>query len=66
MKFRPGNHIVGRVYDLNQFNMCAMLDYIDKLESVVEEAQRLLDFPENTARPHSLRVALNLLGRKEK
>ena len=31
-KFKPDNHIVGKVYDLTQENMQAMLIYIDKLE----------------------------------
>ena len=32
MKFNPKTHIIGKVYDLTQENMCAMLEYIDELK----------------------------------
>lgn len=32
-KFKSDNHIIGKVYDLTQENMQAMLNHIDKLES---------------------------------
>ena len=38
MKFDKNNHIIGKVYDLTQENMCAMLDYIDELEKYVDSA----------------------------
>lgn len=43
MKFNKDTHIIGKVYDLTQENMCLMLDYIDELERYVEEQDRLFD-----------------------
>jgi hypothetical protein len=37
MKFNKDTHIIGKVYDLTQENMCLMLDYIDELEKYIEE-----------------------------
>ena len=41
MKFNPENHIVGKVYDLTQENMNAMLIHIDTLEKQLDEALTL-------------------------
>ena len=72
-KFKPDNHIVGKVYDLTQENMQAMLIYIDKLEGDQEmflnehdENVRLhfenVDLKEQNAR---LREALEEIVRTE-
>ena len=37
--FNKDNHIIGKVYDLNQKNMCLMLDYIDELKERLEVAE---------------------------
>jgi len=34
--FNPRAHIVGKVYDLTQKNMCAMLEHIDELKMRIE------------------------------
>lgn len=42
MKFNPENHIVGKVYDLTQENMNAMLIHIDTLEKENEHLHAML------------------------
>jgi hypothetical protein len=42
MKFNPDNHIVGKVYDLTQENMNAMLIHIDTLEKENEQLHAML------------------------
>ncbi len=36
MKYRSRNHIIGKVYDLTQENMCAMLEHIDVLNMTID------------------------------
>jgi hypothetical protein len=43
MKFNPDNHITGKVYDLTQENMQAMLSHIDTLEKQLDEALMALN-----------------------
>jgi hypothetical protein len=41
MKFNKDTHIIGKVYDLTQENMCEMLAYINELETYIEEQDEL-------------------------
>ena len=43
VNFRKDNHISGKVYDLTQENMTAMIIYIDELEKQKEELQMVID-----------------------
>lgn len=54
-KFKPDNHIVGKVYDLTQENMQAMLIYIDKLE---EDQEMFLNEHDENVRLHFENVDL--------
>jgi hypothetical protein len=42
MKFNPENHVVGKVYDLTQENMNAMLIHIETLEEENEYLHAML------------------------
>jgi hypothetical protein len=44
MKFYPEKHLVGKVYDLTQENMCAMLVEIDRLKKETLRLRETLTF----------------------
>ena len=39
MKFDPGKHIIGKVYDLTQENMNAMIKEIERQRELIEEVE---------------------------
>jgi len=42
-KFRLHTHIIGKVYDLTQENMCAMIATIEELERQIERMNELYE-----------------------
>lgn len=60
-KYKPETHIVGKVYDLTQENMNAMLADIDRLR---KENKRLREALESV--PGELKRLANLLRHQEK
>lgn len=61
-KFKSDNHIIGKVYDLTQENMQAMLNHIDKLEEELDAALMVVHMLEKEKT--QLRAALQQIADK--
>lgn len=64
MKYNPYTHIIGKVYDLTQENMNALLDEIDRLNQEYDAALMALNIAnkENARYREALEYYANRMG----